>query len=173
MHVLRNFWGYPDSVTLNPVVPADIPLLDIDYDEVLEIVHRNNPFTDNIKRRLIEAEKQIALARSDRGFLLDVYASIGFTGTNKQLSKTYDNWQNRQIVTLGVRVPILDCGIGRGRVEVARSKQNLEKGNIEQDTRDFEQDIKMLVMRLQSQPYLMDMYTVAQNRYKKWHMKRL
>lgn len=170
MYILRNFLGFSDNVELKPLVPKDIPNFKIEYDKVLEIVQRNNPFSDNIKRRLIEAARQIALAQSERGFKLDVYASIGFTGSNKQLPDAYKNLQNRQVVTVGIRVPLLDWGTGRGKIELAQSKQKIEKGNIEQEKRNFEQEIKMLVLRLQNHHFLMDAYkqadTVAQNRYK-------
>ena len=170
MQALRNFLRLPGDIIIEPVIPEDIPHVNLNEDEVWRIVNKNNPFTENIKLRLIETEKQIAFARSERGFRMDVYASIGFTGTNKQMSRAFENLQNRQIVTVGIKIPILDWGTGKGKVEVARAKQRLEIGKTEQDTRDFELDVKMLVSRLQSQPYLMDIYleadTVAQNRYK-------
>lgn len=171
MYALRNFLGYDDNYELIPDVPDEMLLnFNYDYPQVMEIVRRNNPFTENIKARLIESEKLIAQAKSERGFRLDLFASIGFTGTDITFPQAYNNLENRQMVNVGVRIPILDWGRGKGKVELSHSRQKIEEGRIERETLDLEQNVQMLIKQIRDQAGLTDLFrqadSLAQNRYK-------
>lgn len=170
MYQLRTFLGFNDTVELIPEVPNDIPEFNIIYDEVMAVVNRNNPFTEAINRRLIETDRLIAQARSERGPKLDAFVSLGYSGNATSLHGAYKNLQNRQIASLGVRVPILDWGKGKGKVVIAKYQKEVETGRIKRDVQNFEQDIKILVDKIQNQNRLLEMYkladSIAQNRYK-------
>lgn len=171
LHNLCNFLGMEDNRELSLEIPSESPVTgEIGFQEIMEIVNRNNPRTEHVKRRLLEAQRQLAQARSDRGFQLNVYASIGFTNTDPALPDSYRNLQNRQQVNIGVRIPILDWGKGRARVEAARNSQLVEEVRIRQETDDFEQNIRMLLSESLNQPYLTEIYrqadSLAHNRYR-------
>ncbi len=167
---LCNFLGLSENETISPVVPYNIPELDLVYEKVLDIVKQNNPFSEQAKQRILESKRNLSYAKSQRGFEFDIYASIGFTNADKHLGNVYKNLSNRQLLTIGVKIPILDWGTGRGKVEIARIQQQIEEADVKHDERDLEQNVKTLVNRLLSQKYLMKAYgqadTVAQNRYK-------
>ena len=86
------------------------------------------------------------------------------------MSPAYRNLQNRQIVSVGVRIPILDWGKGKGRVELAKSQADVENNRVQQEMMDFEQSIMLAVQQYQDQQGLTAIYreadTVAQQRYK-------
>ena len=100
---------------------------------------------------------------------MDVYASLGFTGSNVGLGPAYQNLKNRQIVEVGVSIPILDWGRGKGRVEMAKSQSKLVEGQIQREQNDFEESIRALVQQLQDQRSLVDIYrqadSIANTRY--------
>lgn len=164
---LCNFLELPIEENIIPVVPENIPMLELTYENVLETVKRNNPFIENAKRRLLEKKQNLSFAKSQQGFEFNVYASVGFTNADKKLKNVYSNLSNRQLLTVGVKIPILDWGIGRGKVETARSLQQMEEAGIEHDERDLEQEVKTLVNRLLSQKYLMEAYGQADTVAKK------
>ena len=170
MFKLRTFLGFNDKVELIPEVPPNAPIIDIHYNDVLSIAKTNNPFSDAIKRRLIDTDKIVAQARSERGPQLDAFLSLGYSGNDKTLPKSYRNLQNRQIISLGVRVPIQDWGRSKGKVIIAKYQKQTEEGRIKRDIQDFEENIKVLVDQIQAQNGLMEIYrladSIAQNRYK-------
>ena len=153
MYAFRNYLRYDDSVVLKIDVPQKCPVVKISPREVLDIALKNNPLNYSIERQLLEAKQRIAQARVDRGFKADIYASVGFTGSDNSLSGTYQNLQNRQVVSLGIRIPILDWGRGKGQVRVARSNRDLVYTQVEQSRTDFELNVRKLVKQfnLQSQ----------------------
>ena len=48
-------------------------------------------------------------------------------------------------MSIGITLPILDWGKGRGQVRVARSQRDLEEPQVEQSRTDFDQNIRKLV----------------------------
>ena len=170
MYTLRTYLRYDNSVELRVGIPPKCPMVDLDYPKVLAIAYKNNPLNYATERQLLEARQQIAQAKADRGFQANVYASIGFTNSDVELPAVYRNLQNRQIVSLGIRIPILDWGKGKGRVQLAKSQQEVVKAQIERNRMDFEQNVMLSVRQWEDQTRLLDIAveadSVAQCRYK-------
>ena len=78
---------------------------------------------------------------------------FGLTQTGNKLKDAYHNPLDQQYVTLGISLPILDWGRGKGQVRVARSNRDLTYTQVEQDKTDFELNVRKLVKQfnLQSQ----------------------
>ena len=170
MFALRNYLGYNDRVLLVPEIPGESPGIEVSYERVLELADKNNPFCHEVICRLLNARQQVAQAKAGRGFQADVYASIGYTGTDSRFKDTYRNLRNRESVSLGISIPILNWGKGRGQVELARSQEDIVKVQVEQETQNFEQNVLTTVRQYQEQSRLNEIVrladTVAQKRYK-------
>lgn len=166
---LRNYLGFNDQVVIEVAIPEEAPYIPISLEEVMALAKANNPITHNARRRLLESQQIIAQARANRGFQANIYASLGFTGSASRFSPAYRDLQNRQVVSVGVRIPILDWGKGKGRVQLAQSQADVEKNRVQQETMDFEQSITLAVQQYQDQQGLTAIYreadTVAQRRY--------
>lgn len=170
VYTLRNYLGFNENVWIEGEIPDAAPYFPVILSEVIELARQNNPITHNTRRRLLEAQQLIAQARANRGFQANVYASVGFTGSAATVSRAYQDLQNRQVVSLGIRVPILDWGKGRGRVELAKSQAEVERHQVRKDNLDFDQAVIMAVQRYQDQEELTALYraadTVARRRYR-------
>lgn len=74
------------------------------------------------------------------------------------------------MVSLGISIPILDWGKGRGKVELARSQQEIVENQLKQESMNFEQNVMTIVRQYQEQTRLTDIArladTVSQQRYK-------
>ena len=170
MFALRNYLGYNDRVVIVPEIPGECPEIEVTFKHVIELANRNNPFRYEVVCRLLEAQQQVAGAKAGRGFQADIYASIGFTGSDKNFKDTYNNLRNRESVSLGISIPLLNWGKGRGQVELARSREEIAKMQVEQDMQAFEQNVLTTVKQYQEQNRLNEIVrladTVAQKRYK-------
>lgn len=168
MRALRIFLRYDESV-LKIDVPESCPFVDVDPRKVLEVAHKNNPLTHTIKRRLLESQQNIAQARVDRGFKADLFASVGYTGSNSQFAQAYQNLANRQVVSLGVRVPILDWGKGKGKVRLAKSQQEVVKAQMEEEQLNLGHNVMVSVKQYTDQEKLLSISlkadSVAKSRY--------
>lgn len=76
---------------------------------------------------------------------------MGYTGQNRKLSAAYQDLLDNQIVRVGVKIPILDWGKRRGKVQVAKSNREVVLSKIRQEQMDFNQDIFLLVAKFNNQ----------------------
>lgn len=156
MRAFRIFLRYKDTSVLSIDIPQSCLFVNVDPQKVLEIANKNNPLTHTIKQRLLETQHNIAQARVDRGFKADLFASVGYTGSSNRFSQVYQNLENRQVVSLGVRIPILDWGKGKGKVRLAKSQQEVVKAQMEEEQLNLEQDVMVLVKQYTDQAKLLN-----------------
>ena len=76
---------------------------------------------------------------------------FGLSQTDRSFANVYHNPLNQQLVSLGIRIPILDWGVGRGRVEVAKSNLEKVKIDIAQARTDFDANVIKLVKQFNLQ----------------------
>lgn len=150
MFQLRSFLGVSEQDILNPVLPESVPDLRMDYRQVLDKALERNSFAQNIRRRQLEADYQVATAKGNLRSI-DLFASVGYTGQNREFKAAYEDLLDNQIVQVGVKIPILDWGKRRGQVKVAKSNREVVLSKIRQEQMDFNQDIFLLVENFNNQ----------------------
>jgi outer membrane protein TolC len=166
---LRSYLGFNERVEMNIVIPQNIPDVLLDVEQVLQLAFDNNPDMITYERQLIEAQKNVAQQRANRGFQANLNVAFGL---NQQASGFFDSYKDprdMQTVSIGLTVPILDWGRGKGMVKMAQSNEELVRRQVEQSRLDFEQDIILNVRQfnMQGQQFLIAAKadTIAQKRY--------
>lgn len=166
---LRSFLGFNEKVDLMLIIPKEIPELTVDVAQALEIAQGNNPDIIAYDRQLIEAERNVAKAKSEKGLQADLFASIGYTQQADDFTNVYVNPQDQQSLTVGLEVPLLDWGLGKGRYKMAQSSQEVIKTTVEQARTDFVQSVYLNVMQFNLQDDQLMIAaksdTIAQKRY--------
>lgn len=172
MFQLRSFLGYGEDVTLEPVIPSslfnEVPVLS--YPQVVSLARENNAFTQNIQKRMLEASRDVSQAKANR-WNASLFVSFGMSGQNDSFSQAFNsnNWRNNQIVNIGVKVPILDWGKGKGRVKIAEANRDVENSRIEKEQMDFNQNIYLRVQNFNRQSKQLELAEetdrIAQIRY--------
>jgi outer membrane protein TolC len=169
MLTLRNYLRMGSDDTFLPTTPGWSFHSDITTKQVMELASKNNPITHNLNRQIMEAQMRIDQAKTDRGFKADLYVSLGTTGSNLTLSDSYRNLQNREMVSLGIKIPILDWGKGKGGVKLAESGKEVVVQQAEQIQLNFEQNVILSVSQFRNQAQLVNLAhhadSIAQLRY--------
>ena len=132
MGELRAYLGIDDPRPIVVTVQGTIPLISVDAAEALQ--HASSRGTDVLyrERRRLESESNVASARANAGLRADLYVQFGLAQTGRDLETAYKNPLNQQHVEVGIRLPLLDWGRGRGQVQVARSTRDLVHAQMEQ-----------------------------------------
>lgn len=151
MEELRSYLGITEARVIETETNHTIPDLHIDIQQALAKAINNSPDIINIERRKRESESNIAYARSQIGLKADIYAQVGLTQTNEKFKQVYQDPQNQQYIELGIRVPILDWGRGKGRISVAKSNRDMVYTQVEQDMTNFELNVMKLVKQFNLQ----------------------
>ncbi len=148
---LRSFLGYNETVDIELEIDSDVPIFQPDLDRALREALNNNPDVLQFERQLIEADRDVARARSERGFNADFFAEYGLSSRASELNAAYRDPQVSQRLQIGVEIPILDWGLGRGRYRMAQSSQEVVRTQVEQNRIDFEQNVFLEVMQFNIQ----------------------
>ena len=150
MFTLRSFLALGEFEEMIPQVPDSIPEIRLDYADVLSKALANNSFAQNIRRRQLEADYEVAKAKGNMREIT-LFAQVGFTGTDRRLDTAYRRLKDNQVVEIGFKIPILDWGKRRGQVKVARSNREVTESKLRQETMNFNQNLFVLVEQFNNQ----------------------
>jgi outer membrane protein TolC len=145
-----------------------VPKVEINYADALEKALANNKFAQNMVRRQLEADYQVAKAKGNLREI-NLYAQLGYTGTDTQFGAAYNRLKANEIAQIGISVPLLDWGKRRGQVKVAESNRRVTESTLRREKMDFNQEIFLLVERFTNQQQQLDIAVrsdeIAQKRY--------
>ena len=150
MFARRSFLDLGEDVEIVPVIPYDVPKATVTYADALNRALANNKFAKNIRRRQLEAEYEVARAKGNMREI-NLYAQVGFNGTDRRLSDAYRHLRGNQLVEVGFSIPLVDWGKRRGRVKVAESNRRVTESRLRQESLDFNQQLYVLVERFGNQ----------------------
>jgi len=156
MFQLRSFLNLPEDEELVPVVPEVEPIGDVNFQEALSYALDNNAMALNIQRRQLESDYEVAKARGERQ-QINLFAQIGYTGTDRTFGTAYDNLRANQVVEVGISLPLLDWGKRKGKVKVAESQRELTRNRLRKERQDFNQNLFILVERFNNQCRQLDL----------------
>lgn len=148
---LRSFLGFNEKVDLELIMPTNVPALEIDVIRALEEAKKNNPDIIGLERQLLEAERDVAVARSEKGLNATLYASFGLTKEAPDINGVYLNPRDQQQVQIGIELPIIDWGLNRGKFKMAQSNQQVVMTSVQQEKVDFEQQVLLSAMQFNLQ----------------------
>lgn len=148
---IKSFLGLNDQYDIELVIPNEFPKLTLNHEKVLAQAKQNNPLILSYERDFIEAQKRVAEAKAQRGFSANLYANYGLTKSAAVFDEVYVDPIDQQRVNVGVTIPILDWGLGKGRVKMAQSNMEVTRTVVQQKVIDFEQDVFLEVMRFNQQ----------------------
>ena len=166
---LRSFLGYNENVRLELVLPDEIPGLQVDMNEVLDLALKNNPDILNQQINVLNAQSNAAQAKASKGLNASLTASMGLSQQSTDFATAYDKLSNSQRVRIGFTLPILDWGLGKGRYEMAKSSLELAQVQANQSLVDFQQNLFLDVEQFNLQKSQVEIAaksdTVAMKRY--------
>ena len=151
MQTLRSFLGFRQDVVLRVVPDTVIPEHRLVVDEALAAAMANSPDPDYYELSRLESRSQLAQAKANRGLRADLYVQFGLSQTGPTVSDSYSHPLNQEYASLGISLPLLDWGRGRGRVQVARSQLELTETQAEQGMTDFRLNVMKMVRQFNVQ----------------------
>lgn len=138
-----------DEVEL--LVPENVPDIMLDEQEVIQRAMQASTHSMTQKLSLIESQRNLAEAKSQRGVQVSLHSELGLRNTADRIGAAYRNLQDNEIVGLSVSLPIFDWGMSKGRVRIAKANLNMVKTQIEQEDLNYRQELKRLVMQFNLQ----------------------
>ncbi len=145
-NVLASFLGLREDADVVLEVDRTLPGITLDHEEVLARALQNSSFELNQQIVLLEAEQRIAQERGNRGIDVAFNARFGLSKSGDSFSQAYSHLRDQQVAGFSVSIPILDWGMGRGRVKMAQSQAETVRYQQEQARVDYQREIFVGVM---------------------------
>ncbi len=143
---LNSFLSLPKETIVECIIPDVIPALQIEPTLALEQALNNNPEIMEQKQEKLEQDENVAEAKSEKGLTSSIYAKFGLTKTSDNFHDVYSKPDKSQIFTLGLDIPIVDWGSGKGQYLMAKSDREVALATLKQERIDFEQDVIQSVL---------------------------
>lgn len=144
---LATFLGYSSHEKLALKLDTLIPEFEVTLVEALNYANQYHSAIINQERQITEAEMSVAQVKSNNRFNFNLFASFGLSQTANKIDDAYKKPKNQEFVSMGVNIPIMQWGLGKGRIKQAQANADLVKSTIDQERIDFEQDIYEKVAR--------------------------
>lgn len=148
---LASFIGLKGNSGVELNIDYALPGLQLDFEQVLQASLSNSSFELSRKIRMLEAERAVARAKADRGISVAFDARFGLSQSAHTLSQSYSYLRDQQVAGFTLGVPIMDWGVGRGRVKMAQSSAETIRYQQEQERIDYEQEVLVKVMEFNAQ----------------------
>ena len=148
---LNSFLGLGQEVNIDLDVSIDIPEIEINLQKALDQAQTNNPDVLDRQQQLLEADQEVDRTRSQKGLNATINASFGLSQRSDKLTTLYADPQDQERVRVGLTIPLVDWGLGRGKYRMAQSAQEVAKTNVHQAEMDFQQEVLLEVMQFNLQ----------------------
>lgn len=142
---LGNYLNIGRGDQLEVVLPQRPLHIDIPVEQALLLAAKNNPDYLANQQEIMEAEREVERTKREAAFQASLSASAGFNQVDPTFAGAYRNPLQQNLVSVGLTIPILDWGVRKGKVNMARNNLNVAKISTQQREQSLEQDIIVTV----------------------------
>ena len=122
-------------------IPDQLPLVSIDEELAFREALKNRSRATAFKRRLIQANSDLARVKAENGFNADLSLSFGLTNSERNFSSVYNTSQNKHQVSIGFILPITDWGRSKSKLKTALLYKELEEQSINMERDNFRLEV--------------------------------
>ncbi|QGY44865.1 hypothetical protein GM418_14665 [Maribellus comscasis] len=138
---LKSYIGLEQTRDIELIIPLNITLFEIDPDLALEKAKENRKETTYFQRRLINADRELAEAKSSTGLSATLQGSFGLSNSADEFLGIYDHPEKDRTMRVSLSIPILDWGRSASTVKLAESEREITIYDVNKDIEDFERGV--------------------------------
>ena len=145
MFNFASFLNLEKDTEIKLILPEKLSDIALVADEVLGLARSNNPDYLQYKKDMLEAERNLDQTIRKSRFDASVSASIGFNQVAETVAGAYQKPLQQDVLRIGLNVPLVDWGVRKGRVNMARSNLDVARISTQQAETQLEQDVVLTV----------------------------
>lgn len=155
---LRTYIGLKEENKLQLELPLNFSLFDINPEVALAKAKENRKETTQFKRQLINADRELAEAKSSTGLSATLSGSFGLSNSADYLGGVYENPDKDRTLRVSLSIPILDWGSSASTVKLAESERELTIFNVNKEIEEFDREV---IVQVEQFSLLKDQLTTA------------
>jgi outer membrane protein TolC len=141
MFSFASYLNLPKDTEIKLSLPQKPATTELTTAQALQLSKENNPDYMQFQQNLLEAERELARMQRKSAFDATISASVGFNQVADNFQSAYVRPLQQDVVRIGVNIPLLDWGVRRGKVNMAKSNLNVTRISSEQAQTNLEQDV--------------------------------
>ena len=145
MFTLSVFLGMDKNTFITLMIPSLPPYRDISKEIALLYAKENNPKLLTDRHNELEAERDVARLLATSRFNANINASVGFNQVAGTLPAAYSNPMRQDLVTLSVTIPLVDWGVRKGFLNIARNTLEMQRIASRQNEQSIEEQVIMTI----------------------------
>ena len=145
MFSLASFLGMDKNTEIEVKMPGRPRSVEIPADLALEYAKENNPTLLGHRQTILEGEREVSRTKAESMFNASVNASVGFNQVADNFSGAYRSPLRQDLVSVSISVPLIDWGVRKGKVNMAKNNLNVSRIAARQDELSIEEDIFMTI----------------------------
>ena len=149
-----SFLNMEKSTEVRLELPDRPKEIDVNADKALTYARNHNPDFIGYKQSILEAEKEVDRTAKSANFEASFAASVGFNQVANDFAGAYQHPLQQDIVSIGVKIPLVDWGVRKGRANMAKNNLNVAKLSVQQRELNLEQDVIMTINDFNIQQHL-------------------
>ena len=151
LYRFKSFLRIKDTIPIILIPPAGITYFNVDPVRAVDLATQNSSKVLEFNHRELEAASNVNKAKMDGRFDAELRADFGYNNTAPTIKQTYKSPQDKEVVSLGLTIPVLDWGVSRGQIKVAQSNQEIENNKVAQERIDFQREVYLLGIQFNMQ----------------------
>jgi outer membrane protein TolC len=140
-HAFLVFLNKDKNMPVSIGIPLKRMRIEISKEEALLRAQENNVDYVAFTQEILEAERNVEQATKEASFNANISAGVGFNQASETFKEVYENPSQQDVVSIGLTIPIVDWGLKKGRVNIAKNNLNIAKITVEQSKQNLEQEI--------------------------------
>lgn len=145
MFALASYLNINKNTVIRLTLPERPAQVAIAPETAVSIARANNPAFLEMKQQVLEAEQAVDKTKKEARSDISIDARVGFNQVAENFRDVYHDPSQQQIVSLSVRIPILDWGVRKGKHNVAKNNLDVTKISARQKAVAIEEDVMMTV----------------------------
>lgn len=135
------FLHLDNQINFDIDTPENVLNVIVNPEDAVRLARENNPTYLEQKENILTAQQNLDQTIKSSRFSASLSASVGFNQVANDFLDAYHKPLQQDVISIGLNVPIVDWGVRKGKVNIA--KRNLETTNIsaKQAEQTFEQDV--------------------------------
>ncbi|GHU63113.1 membrane protein [Bacteroidia bacterium] len=149
-----SFFNLEKDDKIYPDLPEKTKEISITAAEAIAAMKENNPDILACRQQVLESEQELERIRKTGGFDADFSAGVGFNQAGNTFRDAYIDPSRQDMVRIGITIPIVDWGIRKGRINMAKNNLDATQLAVRQSEQDLEQEVISVVAEFQKQQKL-------------------
>ena len=141
MSALATYLNLDKNAKIEIELPKYPEELIISAEEALIHAQQNNPRYLESQQQILESEQRLDKTKKESMFNASINASVGFNQVANNFRSVYRNPLQQDIVSISLSIPLVDWGVRKGRLNMARNNLNITNLTAQQNEIKLEEDV--------------------------------